>query len=508
MSRDMVEANIQRPQNETEAKFAKVFAVCPDFITITARATGRYIDVNDAFTRIMGYDKAEVIGRTALEIGIWETPDERKRMLDALLSSPRLENFVVRIRRKNGEVIDSLLSVERTILGDEDCLIIVGRDISERRRVERALSASETRFRLAMDASTDGLWDWNVVTDQTYFSPAYFRMLGYEPDELPKLAQTWIDLIHPDDRQTALSTNRDCIDNRIESFSVEFRMKAKDGSWKWILGRGRAVERDPDGRALRMIGTHQDITERKRAEEALLHTTRKAMASNAELEQFAYVASHDLREPLRMISSYIALLERRYGNSFDPDAREFLHFASDGAQRMDRMVLDLLEFSRIGRKSDAFAPVALAEVIRAATKNLTLAIEESSAGIILPAALPTLVGSRGELVRLFQNLIGNALKYRHPERVPRIAITIETINDEWEISITDNGIGIASEYFDRIFGIFQRLHTREQYDGTGIGLAICKKVVEHHGGRIWVNSSPGIGSTFFFTLKDGAIPSA
>jgi len=333
-------------------------------------------------------------------------------------------------------------------------------------------------------------------------------MLGYEPDELPKLVQTWIDLIHPDDRQCTLSSNQDCIDNLIESFSVEFRMKAKDGSWKWILGRGRAVERGPDGRALRMIGTHQDITENKRASETLLQTARKAMASNAELEQFAYVASHDLREPLRMISSYIALLERRYGDRFDEDAREFLHFASDGAQRMDRMVLDLLEFSRIGRKSDAFASVALAQVIQTATKNLTLAIEESSATITPPAEAPTAIGSRGELVRLFQNLIGNAVKYRHPERAPKIAITIEAGIDEWEISVADNGIGIASEYFERIFGIFQRLHTREQFDGTGIGLAICKKVVEHHGGRIWVDSTPGIGSTFFFTLRNGAISSA
>jgi len=362
-----------RPLDHTEAKFATVFRVCPDFITITNCATSRYIEVNDAFTRIMGYPKADVIGRTALEVGIWETAHERQRMLEALTDSTRLENFEVRIRRADGVVIDSLLSVERANLGGEDCLIIVGRDISDRKRVE-------------------------------------------------------------------------------------------------LLLRGTAAE---------------------------------LRRSNAELEQFAYVASHDLREPLRMVSSYVAMLERRYGDLFDDDARDFIGFVREGAQRMDRMVLDLLEYSRIGRLGAAPAPTSLADVVDGALDALRLSSDEASASITVAGTWPVVTGSRGELVRLFQNLIGNALKYRHADRQPVIRITCQDLENAWQIAVSDNGIGIAAEYFERIFAIFQRLHTRDKYDGTGIGLAICKKIVEHHGGRIWVESIAGEGTTFFFTLRHG-----
>jgi PAS domain S-box-containing protein len=503
------DAEIEQVLDRAEAKFTSVFRACPDVITITAYASGRYMEVNDAFVRITGYDKAEVIGRTSAEIGIWETIEERHRVLNALVDSPRLENFEVRIRLKGGEIIDALLSAERVTLGGEDSLIIVARDISDRKRVEQALANSEARFRLATEASNDGLWDWDIPNDSAYFSPAYLRMLGYGPDELPMTGQTWLSLIHPDDRQRALAANQACIDNERESFAVEFRMKAKDGSWKWILGRGQAFWRGEDGRALRMIGTHVDITERKDAEIRnnaanikLAEQARQLEHSNAALEQFAYVASHDLREPLRMISSYIALLARRYGASLDSDGREFLEFARDGAQRMDRMVLDLLEYSRVGRIGAPLAPVALTEVVGTAIGNLRLTIEDNAADIAVPDDLPTLNGSRDELVRLFQNLVGNALKYRHSERAPRIALGVEAGAGEWVFSVADNGIGIGAQYFDRIFDIFQRLHTRDQYDGTGIGLAICRKIVEHHGGRIWVESTLGEGATFLFTLRD------
>jgi len=205
-----------------------------------------------------------------------------------------------------------------------------------------------------------------------------------------------------------------------------------------------------------------------------------------------------------MISSYVAILERRYGDSFDADARDFMGFVRDGAQRMDRMVLDLLDYSRIGRVGADHAPTPLTEVVEAALAALRLGIEEAAAEITVAADLPVVSGARGELVRLFQNLVGNALKYRQPDRRPIIAISCQRCDGGWQFAVADNGIGIAPEYFERIFAIFQRLHTREKYDGTGIGLAICKKIVEHHGGRIWVDSVPGEGSTFRFTLQDGS----
>lgn len=246
---------------------------------------------------------------------------------------------------------------------------------------------------------------------------------------------------------------------------------------------------------------------RTKADEELKDKNRKLVEqsislerSNADLEQFAYVASHDLREPLRMISNYIELLGKRYSENFDADGRKFLGFVRQGAVRMDRMVLDLLEFSRVGRRGDALAPVALAEAVGTAIDNLRLKIKDAQADITVAAHLPVVVGAHGELVRLFQNLIGNALKYRHPERQPRISIGVEAGAGEWIVSVADNGIGIDARFFDRIFEIFQRLHLREEYEGTGIGLAICRKIVGHHGGRIWVDSTKGEGTVFFFSL--------
>lgn len=222
--------------------------------------------------------------------------------------------------------------------------------------------------------------------------------------------------------------------------------------------------------------------------------------SNAELEQFAYVASHDLREPLRQVSSYVSLLERRYGAALDGDAHEFIAFASDGARRMDRLILDLLDYSRIGRHERPRTQQALADVVAEAQANLGVVIQDCAARVEVVGDLPTVSGDRTELVRLFQNLIGNAIKYREPSRLPVVTIRAWRDGQAHVVEVADNGIGIAREHFDRIFRIFQRLHGYGQYEGTGIGLASCKKIAEHHGGRIWVESEPGCGSRFFVAL--------
>nr|WP_283091911.1 ATP-binding protein [Magnetospirillum sulfuroxidans] len=245
----------------------------------------------------------------------------------------------------------------------------------------------------------------------------------------------------------------------------------------------------------------RDTVERKQSEALLAERTRRLEASNAELEQFAYVASHDLREPLRMVSSFVGLLERQFGQDMSAEAREYVKFAREGAVRMDRLILDLLEYSRAGASGRPLAVVALSQVVANVHHNLSVALNEAQARLSLPAALPKVWGDEDELGRVLTNLISNALKYRHPDRVPEIELTVESHDDQVTCVIHDNGIGIAPQYFDRIFRIFQRLHGRERYEGTGIGLAICKKIVEHHGGRIWVSSAPDQGTTFFFTLK-------
>jgi PAS domain S-box-containing protein len=271
------------------------------------------------------------------------------------------------------------------------------------------------------------------------------------------------------------------------------------------------------GEVIGVIGVSMDVTERKLAEEELKKhrdhleelVNERTMEldnaiiglkrSNQELEQFAYVASHDLQEPLRMVSSYTQLLERRYKDQLDQDARDFIFFAVDGANRMQHLINDLLDYSRVTSRGKPFAKLDLSTVLGHAIANLQKKVEETGA-LIVNDDLPFVYGDEVQLVRVFQNLLDNAMKFRGTDP-PRINVSAKTFDDKIQISITDNGIGIDKIYSDRVFTIFQRLHTKIEYPGTGIGLAICKRTIERHGGKIWFESEPGKGTTFYFTLN-------
>jgi PAS domain S-box-containing protein len=284
----------------------------------------------------------------------------------------------------------------------------------------------------------------------------------------------------------------------------EMQRPNPDAGSRWISITGEPIF-DEAGRFAGYRGVGQDITERKNAEaelrrahDELAQKATELERSNSELEQFAYVASHDLQEPLRMVASYTQLLGRRYGDRLEGDAKEFMAFIVDGAARMKQLIEDLLAYSRVGTKGKDFKPVDLEGALRRAITNLRTAIEEAGAAVT-GDPLPTVAADDMQLAQLFQNLIGNALKFRGPS-VPRVHVSAVEKATEWEITVSDNGIGIEAQYFERIFMVFQRLHTKGDYPGTGIGLAICKKVVERHGGRIWVDSTPDEGSQFHFTL--------
>jgi len=251
----------------------------------------------------------------------------------------------------------------------------------------------------------------------------------------------------------------------------------------------------------RVSELEQAEEERKRAEEALQRTMAELERSNAELEQFAYIISHDLQEPLRMVASYTQLLEKRYKGKLDADADEFIAYAVDGARRMHNMIQSLLSYSRVGTRGKPFEPTECESVFEQALANLKLTIDESGAGVTHDP-LPRVTADETQLIQLFQNLLGNAIKFRGEEQ-PRIHVSAKEDSNDCLFSLSDNGIGINPEYFDRIFVIFQRLHGREEYPGTGIGLSVCKRIVERHGGRIWVESQPGEGSTFHFAIPKG-----
>ncbi len=250
---------------------------------------------------------------------------------------------------------------------------------------------------------------------------------------------------------------------------------------------------------LYVLSSVVDITARKKSEQALAKAAGELRRSNQELEQFAYIASHDLQEPLRMVIGFLNLLDERYKPQLDATATKYINFAVDGARRMSQLISDLLAYSRVEHIGPNIQPIELNKAVDSAMANLRNSIQESGASIT-HEELPTVPGNMTQLSQLFQNLLGNAIKFRREGIPPNIQVGCRLKGDHWVIRVKDNGIGIAPEYHDKIFMIFQRLHGRDKYPGTGIGLAICKKIVERHGGSIWIDSKPGEGTTFLFTL--------
>lgn len=329
-----------------------------------------------------------------------------------------------------------------------------------------------------------------------FVSPYAETLFGYTVDQIREKPTLLGDIIHTDDRQRLVNDIQAQLKNG-DSVRTEFRALRADGT---IISceTSFTLTRDERQQPIGTTGVIIDISARKETEEALVQYANELQRSNEELEQFAYVASHDLQEPLRMVASYLQLLEQRYGPQLDEDARDFIGFAVDGATRMKTLINDLLTYSRMQRTKLVMTKVSLDEVFARAQSNLALIIEDTGA-VVTSDPLPTLVVHEGQFVQLMQNLLGNALKFRR-EIPPTVHVSAELADDEWVFSVKDNGIGIEARNLDRIFVIFQRLHSREQYPGTGIGLAICKKIVERHNGRIWGESTPGVGTTMYFAL--------
>jgi PAS domain S-box-containing protein len=365
-----------------------------------------------------------------------------------------------------------------------------------RNALER-LRQSEESYRLLVEQSPDAM----LVHRQgaiIFANNACAELFGASsPCEL--LGKQHLDFVHPDDREA--------VKQRIQKFSYDLEsVRRNETRFLRLDGKGTCAEvmaRSVIYRGEAAIQVmFRDVSERKRAEEALAQHARELARSNAELEQFAYVASHDLQEPLRMVASYTQLLAKRYQDKLDADARDFIAYAVDGATRMQALIADLLNYSRIGR-GKPFRPSNCEAVLERVLAGLKLTISESCA-TVSHDPLPTVLSDDVQLGQLFQNLLVNAIKFR-TENPPRIHLSAERSGKVWTFSVRDNGIGIAQEYAERVFMIFQRLHSKNEYPGTGIGLAVCKKIVERHGGRIWVQSQPGSGATFFFTMPDGNI---
>jgi two-component system sensor kinase FixL len=384
-------------------------------------------------------------------------------------------------------------------IGDSLREEIAARHLAEeklRRHMEAELLASEDKLRSYFEAASQAILGVSRDGRISLVNRRTEEMFGYTRDEL--LGQV-LEVLLPE-RFRGLH-----VSHRVGYF-VEPRMRAmgeglelaarrKDGT-EFPIEIGLSHVNTPDGPLA--FGMVSDISERKKAADELQRVNEELRRSNTEMEQFAHVASHDLQEPLRMVTSYLQLVERRYSADLDDDGREFISFAVDGAKRMKALIKDLLEFSRAGTGVASLRPVAAAALLQNALENLKTAIDESGASISTDP-MPTIMADPILLTQVFQNLIANAIKFQKGV-TPEVHISARSKGPEWIFSVQDNGIGIEQNHLDRIFRIFERLHTNEAYSGSGIGLAITKKIVERHGGRIWVESQPGTGSTFYFSV--------
>jgi PAS domain S-box-containing protein len=358
----------------------------------------------------------------------------------------------------------------------------------------------EARYRGLLEAAPDAIVVVNQAGEIVLLNLQAEKQFGYRRDELVGqqvkniIPEGFAERLLADDLRSA----EDALAQQIGT-GIELIGRRKDGSAFPIEIMLSPLE---SAEGILVTAAIRDISVRKAAEQHLLQTVEELNRSNEELGQFAYIASHDLQEPLRMVASYTQLLSRRYQGRLDTDADEFIAFAVDGASRMQRLIDDLLAYSRVGTKGQDLLDTSSEDALRQALLNLRGAIGESGA-VVTHDPLPIVLADEMQLVQLFQNLVGNAIKYQDPG-VPRIHVSASrNSGKKWIFAVQDNGLGIDPLYFDKIFGVFQRLHGRDEFAGTGIGLAICKKIVERHGGTISVESQPGQGSTFRFALASG-----
>lgn len=398
--------------------------------------------------------------------------------------------------------------VEYRLYPGPDTLAVLMMDITqhiqeEKERFQLNTMLEEERQKLSnIIATIPGvIWENSHVDEREemklVFISAYVEtMLGYTVQEALSEPHFWFKIFHPDDAQkTAEAFNR--VRRSRGSGVINFRAIHKNG--RVIDVQALMITILKDEKPIGKRGVMMDVTERQRLIDAQARYATMLRRSNEELQQFAYVASHDLQEPLRMVTSYLQLIESRYADKLDSDAHEFIGYAVDGAARMKALINDLLAYSRVEGGEKVFEEFDSQLALNKALSNLSLKLEDSHS-IITYDPMPSIKADRTQITQLFQNLLSNAIKFQRPGNAPHVHIGVKQINHEWQFSVEDNGIGIAPAYLDRIFIIFQRLHKKSEYPGTGIGLAICKKVVERHGGRIWVESKPGEGTTFYFTL--------
>ncbi|MES2395019.1 MAG: ATP-binding protein [Bacteroidota bacterium] len=362
-------------------------------------------------------------------------------------------------------------------------------------KTQASLKLSEEKYRKLIEEAGDVVYTSDFNGYFTYINPMSIKLTGYTENEL--IGKHFSEIIDPEWKEKVAKFYKDQFINKIQETLFSFPIITKSGGKKWI--EQTVIQQKIGDRIIGHQAIVRDITERKKSEEEIKQKSEELVRSNQELEQFAYVASHDLQEPLRTIYNFVGLLDKKYSGKTDEEAKEYFKFIVNATFKMQNLIKDLLEFSRVG-KNMSFTAVDCNKILKEVIADLDTSIKESNAKIT-SAILPVLKGNETELKRLFQNLISNAIKFRKKNVLPEITITVEKKEMEYLFAIKDNGIGIEEKHINKLFIIFQRLHSVEEYPGTGIGLATCKKIVTLHKGKIWVESKLGEGSIFYFTLS-------
>jgi PAS domain S-box-containing protein len=485
---------------QMEGRYRGLLEAAPDAMVVVNQS-GEIVLLNVQAEKQFGYRRDELLGQKVTNIipeGFAERliADDLRSAEDALAQQIGTGIELTGLRKNGSEFpIEIMLSPLESAEGTLVTAAI--RDISVRKNAEKHLAQMEGRYRGLLEAAPDAMVVVNQAGEIVLLNLQAEKQFGYRRNEL--LGQKVTNIIPEGfaERLIAdgLRSAEDALAQQIGT-GIELTARRKD--------RGEfpiELMLSPLGGAEGILVTAaiRDITTRKKAAAELLQKVEELNRSNEELGQFAYIASHDLQEPLRMVASYTQLLSRRYKGKLDADADEFIAFAVDGASRMQRLIQDLLAYSRVGTQGSDLRDISSENALRQALINLRGAIEESGA-LVTHDPLPAVLADETQLTQLFQNLIGNAVKYQSPG-VPKVHIAAAMNGEKkWTFSVRDNGLGIDPQYFEKIFGMFQRLHKREVFAGTGIGLAICKKIVEQHGSHISVESQPGQGSTFRFAL--------
>jgi|GEM_PF-2352616 len=515
----------QKHQDEEQLRLLHTcVASVNEFIAITAAESSeagwpRLVFVNDALLRYTGYRREELIGQSpAILHGPETQADVLERIHAAIESKQSISEEVINYT-KAGEAFwcEVNLAPVADATGQITHLIAIARNITERKQAEQQLQASEERFRFLSQATSDTIWDWDLLTNQIWWSTGFEKLWGHPISEPGVPIEQWVQHIHPEDREQVMASVRQVIDEGGICWSGEYRFLRRDGSQAYVLDRGSVV-RDEQGRAIRMVGGMTDRTVRKQAEQEIQRLnevledrvqqrTAELQAANKELEAFSYSVSHDLISPLRSIDSFSLIVLEDYSPKLDDEGRRLLNIIRAEAQRMDQLIHDLLNFAKTGRQPICTDTCNLSEIAQAVFDTLP-PDSRSHVRRFEVGPLPLVEGDPAMLRVVLFNLIANAVKFtrNQPEATVEVGGWRETAHAV--IYVKDNGVGFDPRYQQKLFQVFQRLHSEEEFEGTGVGLAIVQRIINRHGGQVWAESQPDQGATLYFSLplKQEVVP--